>query len=302
MNTALARELLTRITRLFDDIHAADGAAAASSLERDLLREYVRRFYEALADQPDWAAGDADPQAPAHREVQQPRLAASKPQSRPSSAPPPQRDPPVSPPTPRFAFDPSPTQATPPPAPARTSPQTAPAPASPPPKPRIVEVPASVEADIASLRRGRVGDADRAPSGIAAAVPPAGQVASAAAGGPAVPESPFAPEPAALDPKLRELFRVEASGELSERLAGAPVADLTRAMSINDRLLAQNDLFGSDKQALDAALAHLNGLPDYAAAVSYLGGGAAVKYDWLDEERRPTARTFVRLVRRRYPS
>ena len=105
-----------------------------------------------------------------------------------------------------------------------------------------------------------------------------------------------------LDPKLRELFTIEASGDLSAKLAGAPVTDLTRAMGLNELMLTRSELFGGRADEMNQTLSQLNELPDYASAVQLLTQGPARTYNWTDEERRPIARSFVRLVRRRYAS
>ena len=113
--------------------------------------------------------------------------------------------------------------------------------------------------------------------------------------------SPFAPAPEELPQPIRELFEIERSGgDLSARLSSSPVPDLTRAFGIGERMLIQKELFAADNDAFSKTLRHLNELPDYDAAVAFLGGGAAKKYDWADGERADVARDFARVVRRRY--
>ena len=279
MNLPAARAALARVNRLFDDL-SAEGDSPAFPLERDLLREYVRQLYEALGP------GPLDPPAaPAPRAREEPAAA-------PAPAPPPPREPtphpaPPEAPRPAFAFEPRPAAA------ARRDVEPAPAPTPPPaaPAPRVIEVPDSVEADVRAIESDR---SSRPPAAPRSAGSPPADVASA-------PESPFAPAPERLPAALRELFAVDAgAADLSARLSASPVPDLGRAFGIGERMLIQKELFGGDAAAFAAALDHLNGLPDYPAAVAYLGGGAAKEYEWADGERAEVAREFARVVRRRY--
>ena len=258
MDTKRAGHLLKKINRFFDDF--ADDGGQPSALERDLLKQYVRRFYEELSS----PAGIE----PAHTVGRAESATAPEPVRAPKAKPA------VQIPTPAFAFAPEPA-----------------------PEPRLIEVPAEVEADVQRIERS---------SAQVAEIPE--PVTAPARGGLGVPvtvpseplESPFAPEPEELSGPLKELFAVQQGSDLIEKLAGSPVRDLTRAMAINERLVALSTLFGGNKSELDQALQHLNDLDSYEDAVSYLGGGIAKKYDWTEEEKSGAARDFIKLVRRRY--
>ncbi len=272
-----AQTILNRINRMFTDV--AEGGGSASALERDLLKEYVRRLYESLNEQED-VTNQATPQ---EVKVEEPKK--------------------VIPPVaeirrPKSARKPAPVQApTPAPAPDPVVPE--PVAKVTPPKPKVIEIPASVEADIQEMETqaafstasSRVASSASALKAQPVAQPVAEQV---------VEHSPFEPAQANLPPAIKAIFVGDKSNDLSAKLAGSPVKDLNRAMAINERLLAQNDLFGGNKEELDAALTHLNSLNSYESATTYLGGGAAKKYDWAEGERVATARAFAKLVRRRY--
>ena len=58
--------------------------------------------------------------------------------------------------------------------------------------------------------------------------------------------------------EVESLFEEIAGKELSDRLSNAPVADLTKAFGLNDRLLTQNELFGGNKSAFDETIKDLN--------------------------------------------
>ena len=98
---------------------------------------------------------------------------------------------------------------------------------------------------------------------------------------------------------LAKLFNFKKATELSERLSESPVADLNKAMSINDRLLYINELFGRDRTALDESLQLLNRFDAFEAARGFLIN-LAEQYRWGHEERIEIAQAFVKLVRRKY--
>lgn len=101
------------------------------------------------------------------------------------------------------------------------------------------------------------------------------------------------------DPKLKELFDLREAKELSEKLGLQPIKDLTKALSINDRLLYTNDLYAKDTNAFNAALQDLNNASDMDKAIELLENQAG-RYNWQESERADTARDFIKLVRRRH--
>ncbi|AEE50675.1 hypothetical protein [Haliscomenobacter hydrossis] len=126
---------------------------------------------------------------------------------------------------------------------------------------------------------------------------------------PVVPEVKPTPEPPKPEPSpqptgtnahgLESLFSFKKATELSEKLSEMPIADLTKGMSINDRLLYMNELFGRDMSKLDEVLRALNNFPSLESAKSYLMGIAG-QYNWSQEERSEIAQSFIKLVRRRF--
>ena len=288
MDHAHASTLLTRINRVFEGLGDGQGNPA-SALEVDLLREYVRRFYEALgareaasqAASPAEAAKASTPaedatkaqalQSVTRRPLQGHALrSAAKPG--PAATPAPRPKPPTAkPPT---AKPPTAKPPTAKPASQARQPQVPPA------APSMIEVPASVEEDVRRIEA--VSPPDTAPA-------PAKREPNSKAG----------PINESIEPALRELFAVERGQDLSDKLASAPVADLTRAMALNARLVAQNQLFGKDASALRDTLHRLNGYDSYEQASASLVTTAR-QYDWTADERRGAARDFIKLVQRRY--
>ena len=99
--------------------------------------------------------------------------------------------------------------------------------------------------------------------------------------------------------EVAALFEFKVAKELSEKLSERPVNDLTKSLAINDRLLYMNELFGKDLNALNDTLSMLNkyGGMDEARGLLF---NLAEQYNWVEEERQPVARDFIKLVRRRY--
>lgn len=125
-----------------------------------------------------------------------------------------------------------------------------------------------------------------------------------------VPPPPPAPEPpvviakppvtAAHSGDFDVLFEEKQAKELSEKLSEMPIADLRRAIALNDRLLLTRELFAGDGQAFEATINALNSYGSFMEAKAYLIDHCVVRYTWTDKKRLDAAKDFVKLVRRRY--
>lgn len=119
---------------------------------------------------------------------------------------------------------------------------------------------------------------------------------------PTLPPQPAPRQPVPLSQDaLDKLFEFNKPTDLSERLGETPVQDLSMAMSINDRLLYVNELFGRDQSALKDSLTILNRYDSFPAAKNFLMS-LAEQYQWVREDRTEIARNFIKLVKRRYPA
>ncbi len=103
-----------------------------------------------------------------------------------------------------------------------------------------------------------------------------------------------------LDPDMEELFAFKSATELSEKLSELPISDIKKAMGLNERISTQNELFGGDAAAFDATVSTLNTLKSYDEAKDYLIRNVASKYKWSSKEKKEKAKSFIKLVRRRY--
>ncbi|MTB50712.1 hypothetical protein [Lewinella sp. W8] len=186
----------------------------------------------------------------------------------PATPPPPTPAPKPAPPKPVQAAPPPPVQpATPPPAPA--PPPPTPKPVTPPPPPPPVE---------------------SKPEVAVPTPPPPPKPA---------PTPPPAPAPSSASREITALFSQDGGSHLAAKLGSQSVDDLTRALSINSRLLYTKELFGDDNDLLNTTLRTLNSSGSLQAARPVLES-LAKRFDWTLEERRETALEFIDLIRRRY--
>jgi hypothetical protein len=99
--------------------------------------------------------------------------------------------------------------------------------------------------------------------------------------------------------EYEELFELPATKELSDRLSSTPIRDLTKAISINEKILTCNELFKKDKTRFNDALKTLNGFTSFSEARPYLAS-LANEFGWDKKTRKKKAQVFIKLVRRRY--
>lgn len=99
--------------------------------------------------------------------------------------------------------------------------------------------------------------------------------------------------------KVVRLFAFKQAKELSEKLSQQPIKDLQTALSINDKLLYTNELFGRQHNILNDTLQTLNRFEDMSQAKNFLMS-IAEQYDWTNEEREDIAQSFIKTIRRRY--
>ncbi len=117
------------------------------------------------------------------------------------------------------------------------------------------------------------------------------------------PEEPLAaksnPVIPSLDKKVAKLFEFEIGSDLSDRLSLQPIADLTKAFGINEKMLSINELFGKDAVFFEGILERLNRLSNFNDA-KYVLAQIADKYGWAEEDKRKKAIIFIKKVYRKY--
>lgn len=97
-----------------------------------------------------------------------------------------------------------------------------------------------------------------------------------------------------------DLFEFQAAKELSDKLSNAPVADIGKAMGINERILTIENLFNKDSAAFESTITALNAATNFDSAKNYLIQHVIPQYQWMDATKIKKARIFLNWVRRRF--
>ncbi len=245
-------------------------------LDADLLKRYVRSYYEALLAWErgeDRAGGGPVGMREAMAELRQvPPLAPFGPSAEGRApAAPPAAGPTFAPPAP--AAPPSPDVV--PPVPA------APAPSAPAPAPAQAQAPAPAPTPIPPVQ---------APT-PAPPVPPTPAAEE--------PPSPAADEPAAAEePSLNDRFARPDAPRPLHAAAANPAEDLRRIIDINERALFTRELFGGNSEAYGSAVRALNDFAGLAQAEAYIDRELAPRFSWPAMSR--VVDHFRDLVRQRY--
>ena len=302
-----ADRLLRRITTLHEQFKDDDDHP--SRLERDLMLGYLRELYEVYTQVEGKhtqvkAQNFASPPTPVDR------ITASAQISQPTSDPAP-RNPSVPPQHPASSPAAADSTQDTPAAAQRTEAAAPPPPAAPtpkapdtPPKPDVQEqyptnqpIAPGPPPENHSPAAPPVPDAPIPPPVAPSLTKHTAVVAPEISDRPA----PNPPQPAPSpnqSPEVEELFEETAGHGLANRMVRQRVTDLNRALSINNRVLFANKLFGSNEE-LNQALKELNLKGSMANAKPTLVDFAQ-QHQWAQEGRRETAREFIDLVRRRY--
>lgn len=96
------------------------------------------------------------------------------------------------------------------------------------------------------------------------------------------------------------LFRYKAATDLSQKLSASKLDDLQKALGLNEKFLYINELFGGDVGQFQAAIKTLNEGENFDAARHYIEQNLIAQNDWMNKTKRPVAKDFIKLVRRRY--
>ncbi len=276
MDLQKAKILLEKINALHKSM--SSDPRNVSAIERDLMRSYVRQLYEIFLDLPMGTQAHPD----SYREQVEVFKSAPKvaPPARPEPAPTPKPQPA---PTPKPQPAPVVQERQAPPPPPRPVVQAPPPeevlpPPPPPPKP-VVQAPPPEEL----------------PASASKYAPKPDPVATAA-----VPHT-LKPTPQSLsDGEFDELFLIASAKEISEKLSQLPITDIKKAMGINERILNVRELFGGDQAAFDTAVDTINRMGSFDEAKHYLAQQVAGRFGWNQKDRKEAAKSFIKLVKRRF--
>ena len=99
---------------------------------------------------------------------------------------------------------------------------------------------------------------------------------------------------------FEELFTFKIAVDLAEKLAESPISDLNKAIGLNERLKIISSLFGGDAAKFNEAITFFNSSSNMNQSRSYMENELIDKFDWLNKERKASAKEFIKWVRRRY--
>lgn len=107
-------------------------------------------------------------------------------------------------------------------------------------------------------------------------------------------------EYASISPALSAVFAKKEATDLSDKLSLSPIKDLTKVMSINEKIFTVNELFSGNQGEFNSCLEKLNGFGNYEEAIAYLSKSIAPQFGWDDEGRLKKVEQFMILVQRRF--
>lgn len=96
------------------------------------------------------------------------------------------------------------------------------------------------------------------------------------------------------------LFEHWKVADLSEKLELTPIKDLRSGLGLNERILAQNELFGGKKEEFDRILSELNLLPNLESCKSYLIEKVIPVFHWDQHDKEKYVESFLKLILRRH--
>lgn len=100
--------------------------------------------------------------------------------------------------------------------------------------------------------------------------------------------------------ELSQLFMVESTKELSDKLSRAPISDLTKSMGINEKIFTVQELFGGDSALFNKTMESLDKMTSLEQAKDFLVDNIAIKQNWTAEGKVKKAAHFIKLISRRY--
>ncbi len=88
--------------------------------------------------------------------------------------------------------------------------------------------------------------------------------------------------------------------ELSQKLSFSPIKNIFKAISLNERIFTQTELFNGDNLSFRATIEKIESLTSFEEASKLLKTGVAAENNWEDPKKIKKAKEFMRLVQRRF--
>jgi len=99
---------------------------------------------------------------------------------------------------------------------------------------------------------------------------------------------------------LQPIFEKVEATDLSDRLSITKVKDIGSSMGINEKIFTIKELFGGDQTIFNSVVSKLDACTSYEEAALYLSSTVARDYKWADGSKVKKAKTFVKLVQRKF--
>ncbi len=97
-----------------------------------------------------------------------------------------------------------------------------------------------------------------------------------------------------------DLFDTKSSNDLSSRLGLSKIDDLKRAFGLNDKMMYTNELFGGNNNVFKETMDQLNSFVTFNQAKDYLMKNIANKYNWTAKTKSKLAKDFIKTISRKY--
>jgi len=100
--------------------------------------------------------------------------------------------------------------------------------------------------------------------------------------------------------ELQPIFEKIEATELSDRLSISKVKDIGKSMGINEKIFTIKELFAGDQSLFNFVVSKLDACTSYDEAAQYLSSTIARDQKWGDASKMNKAKTFVKLVQRKF--
>ena len=103
-----------------------------------------------------------------------------------------------------------------------------------------------------------------------------------------------------MSPELEPIFEKIEATELSDRLSISKVKDIGKSMGINEKIFTIKELFAGDQTLFNSVVSKLDACTSYEEAAQYLSSTIARDQKWGEASKAKKAKTFVKLVQRKF--
>lgn len=100
--------------------------------------------------------------------------------------------------------------------------------------------------------------------------------------------------------EVNDLFLFNEAKELLDKLRTTPIADITKAFNLNERLMYSKELFSNNQAEMNLILQKINQLSSFDEAKKLLIDEVIYKYGWTENNKKKLAKEVIQVIKRRY--